>query len=304
MLLFAVAFFLGPAPASAQEAEGEAAEELTVSSQIASIREMLLYARYGEAAPMVEALLGRDELLASERNEVLEIRAILFLARRRTRRGMEVLRELYGRDPEHRLIDRDVGPSVRAAFERVHAERPPTATVTLENGTLPELEGRVSPAIAARLAEGANVAHEVRLNYRNGDSGPFERALMRFDATRGLARSRLPLAEGTEAYEVHYFFEVLAPSQAVVGTLGSRAEPLSLAVPAEAPRPGAVSILPTSGERPAESLDVAPGMNVLEEWWFWTIVVVVAGGAAAVGTLYGTGNLDAIGPGSLGAGRL
>ncbi|MCZ7681702.1 MAG: putative metal-binding motif-containing protein [Sandaracinaceae bacterium] len=219
-------------------------------------------------------LLARADLSPSQRNAAMEVQAIILLARRQSARAEAVLRELYGRDPEHRLIDRDVGPAIRAAFERVQASRPPRTTVQLENGSLPRVERRQSPVLAVRIAEGGGVVHELRLSYRNGDSGPFERVLMRLDDARALGRARIPLAEGTDAYVVQYYVEALAPSQAVIGSVGSESEPLSLEVPAEAAVP-AVAIAP-SGE---EDAPAPAGPSVLEEWWFWTIVgLVVAGG--------------------------
>lgn len=287
-----------PTLARAQEAGGDL--EPDVDAQLASVREMVLYARYAEAERAAGDLLARADLSPSQRNAAMEVQAIILLARRQSARAEAVLRELYGRDPEHRLIDRDVGPAIRAAFERVQASRPPRTTVQLENGSLPRVERRQSPVLAVRIAEGGGVVHELRLSYRNGDSGPFERVLMRLDDARALGRARIPLAEGTDAYVVQYYVEALAPSQAVIGSVGSESEPLSLEVPAEAAVP-AVAIAP-SGE---EDAPAPAGPSVLEEWWFWTIVgLVVAGGAATVGALYGTHVIGPPGPGTLGEGRL
>lgn len=296
MLLFT------PSLALAQEADPAAGDlEASVDAQLSSIREMVLYARYAEAETAVQALVARTDLSATQRNAALEIQAIILLARRQGRRADEVLAELYGRDPEHRLIDRDVGPAVRAAFERAQASSPPRATVQLENGTLPRIDRRQSPVLAVRITEGSGVVHELRLSYRNGESGPFERAVMRVDEARALGRARIPLAEGTDAYTVHYYIEALAPSQAVIGSVGSESAPLALEVPAESAIPR-VAIAPTGEE---DTPAPAGGGSVLEEWWFWTIVgVLVAGGGATLGALYGTHVLGPPGPGTLGEGRL
>jgi hypothetical protein len=286
--------------ALAQESE-QPAEEASIDATIASIREMVLYARYADAEQAVEALVARSDLSPSHRNQALEIKAIILLARRQTRRADEVLRELYGRDPEHRIVDRDVGPSVHAAFERIRDSRPPAATVTLQNSTPASLESRTSPAITVRMAEGANVVSELRISYRNADSVPFERVIMRLDDAHTEGRTRLPLREGTEAYALHYFVEALAPSQAVVGSLGSEAEPIVLEVPEQAVVEGPNILGGTGGGG-----GTAPGGgNVLEEWWFWTIVgVLVVGGAVTIGALYGTHVIGPPGNGTLGGGML
>lgn len=274
-----------------------------MAAQLGEAREMVLYARYGEAIPLVDGLLARDDLLAAQRNEALEIRAILHLARRRDRQALQVLETLYGRDPNHRMIDTDVGPAVRAAFERAREAHPPLASVTIENQTSEALEDRASPSITVQLTEGADVADEIRLNYRNSSDAPFERALMRFQPREGVGRARIPMPEGNDAYTVEYFFEILAPSQAVVATLGSSEEPLSLSVPAAQGGGGAVSLMPTSAEDSAS--DDGGGGSVAEEWWFWTLIgVVLVGGGVTVGVLYGTGELDPVGPGTLGEGTL
>lgn len=270
----------------------------TPAAIISAIREQVLYARYADAERALTELEARTDLTPAQRNEALEIRAIILIARRQNAPANEVLRRLYARDPDHRLIDRDAGPNVRAAFERVQASHPPVATVTLENETAAELEQRQSVPIAVRLGEGADIVHELRVSYRNGAEGAFERVIMRFDEERTLGRTRLPQPEGREAYQVQYFVEALAPSQAVVATLGSEAEPLSVSVPEEVVAPVAV------GNVDAQGNPVAPaGGSVAEEWWFWTIIgVVVAGGAVGLGV--GLGMSEQVPGGTLGSGRL
>lgn len=284
--------------ASTALAQEEAPVDPGAAAQVAAIRELVLYARYADAERALTEFSARTDLTPAQRNEALEIRAIILLARRQRPRADEVLRELYGRDPEHRLVDRDVGPEVRAAFERIRDTHPPRVTITLENQTV-DPTTRQSPQIAVRTAEGVDVVHELRVSYRNGASGGFERVIMRLDDDRSVGRARIPLDEGTAAYELQYYVEALAPSAAVIGTLGSETEPLTLSVPAEIAR---VALVPTGSER--ETPRPAGGGSVAEEWWFWTLIVVLVAGAG-VGIGVGMWQYDMqVQPGSLGDGHL
>lgn len=279
---------IGVGNASAQEAASQ-----DVDAQITAVREMVLYARYADAERAIDPLLARTDLTPAQRNEGLEIRAIILLARRQTPRAEAVLRELYGRDPEHRLVARDVGPNVVAAFERMRDSHPPPAAVTLDNSTRPRMATHQSPDVAVRISAGADVVHEMRVSYRNGTSGPFERVIMRFDEERTLARTRLPPLEGTEGYTVQYFVEALAPSQAVIATLGSESAPLSLEVPED------------TGVRIAADGTTVAAAGGDDFTWVWVVLgVLVAGGAAAtLGIVFGT-DLVLLPETSLGTGRL
>ncbi len=288
--ILSASLFLASVAAHAQDV-------VPVDERIAAIREMVLYARYAEADTALNELGGRADLTPAQRNQVLEIQAIVLLAGRQTRRAEEVLHVLYGRDPDHRLIDRDVGPSVRAAFERARDAAPPRTPVQIENITPPRVERRESPLVSMRLEQGADVVHELRVSYRNGDSGPFEQRIMRFDDARRVGSTRLPLREGSEAYTAQYYVDALAPSQAVVGSLGSAAEPLVLEVPEEVAAPGTTII-------DGRIVRVERQTNVVEEWWFWTLIgVVVVGAAVSLGVVFGTDIVFAP-PGTQGQGTL
>ncbi len=278
-------------------AAAHAQDTVPVDQRIAAIREMVLYARYTEADNALNELGGRADLTPSERNEVLEIQAIVLIAGRQTRRAEEVLHVLYGRDPDHRLLDRDVGPSVRAAFERARDAGPPRLPVRIANVTPPRLERRESPLVSMRIEEGADVVHELRVSYRNGNSGPFEQVIMRFDETRQVGSTRLPLREGSEGYTAQYYVDALAPSQAVISSVGSAAEPMVLEVPEQVIEPGTTIIN-------GRVVRVERQTNVVEEWWFWTLIGVVAAGAAvSLGIVFGT-DLVFVPPGTLGEGPL
>jgi hypothetical protein len=286
--------------ASAQEEGAETAVAAPSGAEAAldAIREQVLYARYADADAAVTALLARTDLTAEERNGGLEMRAVILIARRRLPDARTVLAELYARDPEHRLGYRDAGPNVRDEFDRARETHAATLAVELTDQTQPLTE-RAAPEIVIALGAGADAIDELRLSYGSGTAS-FERTLMRIEGGEGHAR--LPLLEGRDAYSLHYYVEVLAPSGYVLQSLGTSAAPMTLEVP-EAPEVVAPSfdpaILATTGPAAPVSHDVT------EEAWFWTVIaVVVLGGAgAAVGIGYAT---TATGPqpGTLGEGRL
>jgi hypothetical protein len=292
-LFFVACLFVGAGSVVWTASALAQSEPANVDEQFTQLREMVLYARYPDAERIVADILARRDVTPAQRNAAMEIQAIILLARRQTQRADAVLRELYGRDPDHRLAERDVGPNVVAAFERMRDSHPPTATVTMANITPPEMETREAPEIAVRIEAGSDVVEEMRLSYRNGTSGPFEQVIMRFDEERTLARTRLPPMQGLDGYTVQFYVDALAPSDAVVRSLGSEAEPMSL----EVPRAEATQVLADG------SVVAAPAGE--DFTWVWAIVgVILAGGiAATLGVVLGT-DLVILQDGSLGTGRL
>jgi hypothetical protein len=294
-----LAWLAAAGPAAAQEEQPAAPQG--ADAQIEAIREMVLYARYQEATPAVDALLARTDLSASQRNAGLETRAVLLIARRRVRDARAVLEELYARDPDHRLGYRDAGPNVRDEFERARDAHPAQAAVALEDQTPDSIERRVAPTLVVGVAGGADAIQEIRVAYRNAEGG-FERTLMRTSADGGAstARARIPLREGGEAYSLEYYVEALAPSGFVLGTLGSADAPLSVAVPAEElvarVDPAALRVGPgEGGQTDGGGVDGGVVAAVV-------IAILVAGGVGAgVGIYFGT---QGPGNGSLGGGTL
>lgn len=290
-------------------AQGEPASEDGASApsgadaDLDALRELATYARYADADAACTTFLARTDLSAVQRNAGLEMRAVILIARRRLDDARAVLRDLFARDPEHRLGYRDAGPNVRDEFDRAREDGVAPLAVSLTDDTAP-LETRVAPEITVAIGAGGDAVDDVRLSYRaSGESGVWERALMRHDAATGTATGRVPLRAGTDAYALDYYVEVLAPSGATLSSLGSASEPRTLAVP-EAPVVLAPAVDPAAFA--ATSTDAPRGTNVAEEWWFWTILgVVVAGGVVGgvVGGLSATSSSGPV-PGTLGEGRL
>lgn len=274
VVAMALLFGVSPRAAHAQGLEPQAA--------IAEVREHLLYARYEEATAATNALLERTDLTASQRNEVLEAKAIAELALDQPEAAQETLTALYARDPGHRLSDADASPTVQSAFARVREGRPDTVPVRLSHASPGTLANRESPRIAVTLDAGADAVEELRLAYRVSGESRFDTIVMRRVSSES-AEARIPLLpEHDGAYVVEYFIQALAPSRTLIAQLGSRDDLYQLVVPGPA---GAAPILVTSGAQ-----TVAPregGGGVLSSVWLWAAIVAVLGGGVAAYVLLG-----------------
>lgn len=273
VILASVAFSLLVAPVARAQEAGPTLDE---------IREMVLYARYREAIDAARQYVEREGLSARDRNAGLEVLATAQLATRDRTAG-QTLERLYFRDPGHVLSDPGASPTVQGAFQRARED----ATAHVEPEIVhepPQLTLRRAPVIELRLGEDADAVDEIRVDYRQEGATRFTSIMMDVDE-EGVARARLPLAEGREAYAVEYHIQTLAPSGAVLSSMGDASAPLTIAVPEATAESvaatGGVSILPGPGERPEED----EGGGVLSQWWFWTAVVLLVGGGVAAGIL-------------------
>ncbi|MCZ7681313.1 MAG: hypothetical protein M5U28_22000 [Sandaracinaceae bacterium] len=195
-----------------------AAQGPSPEQALSEVREMALYARYREALQAAQAFLERTDLDAAQRNTGLEVLATMHIALRDQASAGRVLQQLYARDPEHRLSDPDASPPVLSAFGRARSNPPPPIEVELTHEP-PSLDERRPPILEVRLGANADAVQEVRLRYRQADDAELTTLVM--NVAEGVARARLPVLERTEAYEVRYFVEALAPSGATIATRGS-----------------------------------------------------------------------------------
>ncbi|MDH5492474.1 MAG: hypothetical protein OEY14_11040, partial [Myxococcales bacterium] len=213
-----------------------------------------------------------------------------------------VLGTRYARDPEHRLQDREAGPQVHAAFARARERRPQPIEVAIENETPSALELRLAPLIIVRLSQGADAVEELRLSYRRAGGGAFEQTLMRFDAQdRTIARARVPLVEGDEAYDLEFFVEALAPSRARIAGVGSRGDALAVHVPAPVVEAASAQLPVPDVSTPERPPQDSGGGGILGQWWFWGAVGIVVAGAVVGGFLMSQSGAEAP-DGTLGSG--
>lgn len=265
-----------------------AAQGPSPEQALSEVREMALYARYREALQAAQAFLERTDLDAAQRNTGLEVLATMHIALRDQASAGRVLQQLYARDPEHRLSDPDASPPVLSAFGRARSNPPPPIEVELTHEP-PSLDERRPPILEVRLGANADAVQEVRLRYRQADDAELTTLVM--NVAEGVARARLPVLERTEAYEVRYFVEALAPSGATIATRGSEGEPLSFTMPA------ARASASVGGGGGGGAEPVAAGGDDL--WWLWTIIGLAVAGGAAVGIFFAVQEATAPANGSL-----
>lgn len=219
-IVLALALALVSAPAGAQE---------TPDQQLATVRELVMYANYRTALPAVQAFLERTDLGAQQRNAGLEMLAIVELALRHEASARAALEELYARDPGHRLSDPDSSPVVQSAFARAR-ESASAHTVTIEHSP-PSLARRQAPEIDVRLSEGADAVHEIRVAYREQGGQRWTQVVLGVEG--GRASGRIPVTgEEDAAVTIEYYLEALAPSATVLARAGSAEAPLAIVVPA------------------------------------------------------------------------
>jgi hypothetical protein len=250
-----------------------------IATEIASIRERILYASYPDAIATAETALARVDLDAESRNTLLELLATAQIANRQTEDAAATLRTLYARDPGHRLTDPDASPPVVSAFARAREALPPPVSVALLHDSPGTLAARDSPVIEVRLEGAADAVQEVVLAYRHAGEPGFTRVVMN-RREGGRWAGRIPVVGSTsEAIDVAYFLTASAPSGTELGRRGSESEPLALRIPAEAARvvEGPVAAPPPSGD-------------VTSEPWFWVLIgTVVVGAGVGVGVGVGLG---------------
>lgn len=269
--LFSCAFFAQSV--AAQPASSD------VERSIADVRDRLTYAEYDTAIELARQLLSSGSLDASQRNRTLEVLAIAHIATRDEQSANDVLRQLFARDPRHRLTDDSASPRVQAVFARARDARVPQVPVTIEA----RAETATGAAqILARTTSGADAVQELRLAYRQSGESAFTRVVM--PVRDGIARAAVPMpVQRSSEHVVEYFVEALSPSLHVLATSGSEADPLRLAVAATS-----TTVLPTGPQDPV--VPIVPEedeYSVLEQWWFWTLIVLAVGGGVTAGLFLG-----------------
>jgi hypothetical protein len=270
-LAFALASIASLPSASAQLGD--------VQTDLAGVREQILYASYPDAIAAAQRLLARTDLSAADRNVLLELLATAQIANRETDAARVTLSTLYARDPGHRLDDPDASPPVVSAFARAREAHPAAVAVSVEHSSPGVLATRESPVIVARLTGAADAVHEIRLAYRHSGEPGFTRVVLnrRDDGTWS---GRIPVVGSTtSAIDVVYYLTAVAPSGAELATRGTESDPLSLRIPADAPD------LAIRTDEPPRGGDVA------SEPWLWVLigtVVVGAGVGIGVGVALGS----------------
>jgi hypothetical protein len=250
-----------------------------VERSIADVRDRLTYAEYDTAIQLARQLLGSASLDASQRNRTLEVLAVAYIATRDEQSANEVLRDLFARDPRHRLTDESASPRVQAVFARARDARVPQVPVTIE---VRADASSGAQEILARTTTGGDAVQELRLAYRQSGESAFTRVVM--PVRDGIARAAVPVPVRRDSeHVIEYFVEALSPSLHVLATSGNEADPLRLVVAASQ-----TVVAPIGPENPA--VPIVPeddDYSVLEQWWFWTLIVLAVGGGVTAGLFLG-----------------
>jgi hypothetical protein len=240
------------------------AQELTAEATLHELRSAVELAQFERAAVQARALLARDGLRASERNDALELLAIAQIAARDEAGAQATLRELFIRDPNHSPRLRDPGPQVEVAFARAHAEPRPSTSVPVSTSALRDPHGRT--LIEVQLGEGRGAVESVDVFAQaEGEAAPMHLVA---DPVAS-ARISLPLPAlhprvlAAAAPMLSLYVEARAPSGYVLGRDGTHEAPLRLRLEPELEPPR------------------APG----KRWWLWTSVAIVVAGVAVGGAI-------------------
>jgi hypothetical protein len=241
------------------------------TEELDHVSELVTHAKYGEAHAALERLIEEPKLSAAQRNQALELSAILRIAERDMEAAREILATLYRRDPGHALAEHDPSPLVASVFARARQDAAATVQVALSHTVSRARDGGAYP-VSVAIDEGLDAVHAVAVEY-SLDDGMAARMLLSVGPDGG-ATGHIPLP-GHDAHRVSYWVEALAPSGAVLARAGERSNPIQVRVPAAAiPTPLTSSTTEDPGRNRYEP-------RLIKQWWFWTLVGVAATATAA-----------------------
>src|SRR5687767_12310131 len=151
-------------------AQTHSAEDTSTQELLAQAKTALERARFDDAEKLLATLTARPQLSARERNEALEMSAIVAIAERKESRARETLRTLLRRDPAHPRRVVDPGPSVDAAFARAQQAREMPMEVPLQM-SLDRDPGK-RPRLRVEVGEGRDAVETVHVFVDTLDGGP------------------------------------------------------------------------------------------------------------------------------------
>jgi hypothetical protein len=255
---------------------GAAAQSTSADEDLAAVRELVLHATYRDALTRAQTFLARTDLDAQHRNAGLEVLAIVQLVLHDAG-AQATLRQLYARDPGHRLDDPDASPVVQSAFARARESATATGT-TIEDTTDAAPSARGVPTVSVSIGSAADAVQELRVHYRLSGDARYASVVLAPDAD-GHATTPLAVSAPATSYVVDYYVEALAPSSTVIGRLGSAEAPHELTMP-EASEARVADTGTGAGETPP----AGGGGGIETEAWFWVVLgVVVVGAGVGVG---------------------
>ncbi|MCA9601857.1 MAG: hypothetical protein R3A78_08860 [Polyangiales bacterium] len=233
-LVAAVSFggaFPGLARAQGSCVRADAAKIEATQKRLGELKEMLLYARYAEARGPLEELSKDTTLPARQRVASFELLAMLQIAINDEEGARGTLKDLYSRDPDHRVEDPDASPKVLAAFRRAKQATVSHVNVQMENIVPTRELLRQQPMVKVRVIKFADAVDEIYVHYRQGESSDFVRMAIAPDE-KCIAQAIIPPVNTQDEYDIEFYVEAVAPSGANIGSMGFRTTPLKVTVPA------------------------------------------------------------------------
>lgn len=240
------------------QAQTHSAAADTPEQLLEKARTALTRARFDDAEQLLADLATRPLLTARERNEALELTAIVAIAERKESRAKETLRLLLRRDPAHTRRITDLGPSVDAAFARAQQARETSIEVALSSRLARDAAQR--PVLHVKVGEGLDAVETVHVFVDTRDGGPTAHLVSPLTGTAELTFLLPGPLPGLDQLALH--LEAQAPSGAVIGRQGDAATPLLLQLP------------PLPPVKP-EATCIARPKPLRREWWVWTSVGLV-----------------------------
>ncbi len=243
----------------------------TASAQISAalpsvdaIRHALDQARFEDAAQLANALLADPSVRAQDRNDALEVLAIVQIAQRNSDRAGETLKLLFDRDPEHPPRVLDPGPAVDAAIARARGAVRSQVTVTMHARTRLDAYGRT--VLDVDLSEGGDVVDTLHTFVRAERDAAYTE-VVNHPLVDETATVLLPAAPfGTSKYK--WYVEARAPSGVILARAGDASVPLESALHARS----AKAIPTCTPPQRAEPLR--------KRWWVWTSLGIAVAGVA------------------------
>jgi hypothetical protein len=226
---------------------------------LAQAKTALERAQFDAAEKLLTDLLAHGVLSARERNDALELFAIGQIAERKELRARKTLQQLLVRDPDHQRRVPDPGPAVDAAFARVKQGPLEKLDVPLEFSLRRDPSQRL--LLLLQLGDGRDAVDSVPVFVEGQTGEPPSHLVSTLSSDQPLSLV-LP-APPQHSPALHLYLEARAPSGAVLGRVGTAAEPVQVPLP--------------SVDGPLAACTVAPKL-LRREWWVWTTVGLVVAG--------------------------
>lgn len=236
---------------------------------VALVREALEQARFEQAEQRAVALLSRNDVSARDRNDTLELLAIVQIAQRNTPEAGKTLKLLFDRDGEHPRRVVDPGPTVDGAFAR--ARRAPHEPVSVALRGSPRRDAYGREWLDLEIVGGARAVDALHVFARAGRDAAFTE-VVQYPSVDDRATALLPAAPlGAERFQ--WYVEARAPSGLLLARLSSPSAPQESEL----------------GPRAAASLKECPVVHreppLIQRWWVWTTAGLVIAGAMVSGAV-------------------